>query len=216
MSLAYLAVVPDKEYSDATITALEKSRAVFSLPVIYICPPDCFVPAYFNYKIIRVNIDYKNYSEWMIKELYKYIDTDHVITIQYDSCIINAGFWSDEFLQYDYIGAPWPNNWTNRVGNGGFSLRSFKFTRQNSLLNYIKTGHKILDGEDYFSCVTNHVLLCNQGVKFAPVDLARKFCVEHPIPEKWHDYNDLSTYDSFAFHGEFNKCGMEYIYGKIK
>ena len=216
MSLAYLAVVPDKEYSDATITALEKSRAVFSLPVIYICPPDCFVPAYFNYKIIRVNIDYKNYSEWMIKELYKYIDTDHVITIQYDSCIINGDLWSQDFLSFDYIGSPWPNLSINRAGCGGFSFRSQKLRELCSKLEYIKTEIKILDNEDYFACVTNYGLLCDKGVKFAPVNLARKFCVEHPIPEKWHDYNDLSTYDSFAFHGEFNKCGMEYIYGKIK
>jgi hypothetical protein len=43
------------------------------------------------------------------------------------------------------------------------------------------------------------------------VDLARKFCVEHPIPEKWHNYDDLSTYESFAFHGMFNSAGIRFI-----
>lgn len=214
MSLAYLAVVPDKEYSDVTIAALEKSRAAFPLPVIYICPSDCFVPSNLNYKVIHVNIDYKDYSEWMIKELYKYIDTDHVITIQYDSCVINSVLWTQDFLLFDYVAAPWPNNWVNRVGCGGCSIRSRKLIEICSTLPYNKTGNQILDNEDYHFCVTNYGLLCNKGVKFAPVDLARKFCVEHPIPEKWHDYNDLSTYDSFAFHGTFNKAGMKFIGGE--
>ena len=209
--LSYLSVICNNEFSDVTIAALEKSRAVFPLPVIYICPPNCSVPTHLGYKVIHLDIDYKDYSEWMIKELHNYIDVAHVITIQYDSCVINKDFWSDVYLSYDYIGAPWPNAWSNRVGNGGFSLRSYEYARQTAALNYIKTDHKILNAEDYFACVTNYRLLCNQGIRFAPLDIARRFCVEHPIPEKWHDYNDLSTYDSFAFHSIYNTAGMKYI-----
>ena len=102
--LSYLSVICNNEFSDVTIAALEKSRAVFPLPVIYICPPNCSVPTHLGYKVIHLDIDYKDYSEWMIKELHNYIDVAHVITIQYDSCVINKDFWSDVYLSYDYIG----------------------------------------------------------------------------------------------------------------
>lgn len=210
MDLSYISVICDAEYSARTIAALEKSRAAFPLPVTYICPPNTPTPPK-DYNVIHLKIDYINYSEWMLKELYKYITTAHVITIQYDSCVINKDFWTDEFLRYDYIGSPWPNIWNNRVGCGGFSFRSQKLIQLCSTLSYNKTGNQILDNEDYHFCVTNYGSLRDQGIRFAPVELARKFCVEHPIPEKWHNYNDLSTYDSFAFHGEFNSGGMRYI-----
>lgn len=43
----------------------------------------------------------------MIKELNKYIETDYVLIVQYDGFILNPKAWMDEFLEYDYIGAPW-------------------------------------------------------------------------------------------------------------
>jgi hypothetical protein len=42
-----------------------------------------------------------------------------------NSCIFKSNV--DDFLQWDYIGAPWPkhkNDTPNGVGNGGFSLRT--------------------------------------------------------------------------------------------
>ncbi len=209
MKLQYVGVVPDAEYSDLTIRAIEKSRAIFDLPVTYICPPDISVPKLYN--TIHTKIDYKDYSRWMLHELHKYIESDYIITIQYDSCIIDESFWSDEYFKWDYIGAVWPNNWKNRVGNGGLSLRHRRYMEETSKIPYIEIENKILSAEDYIACVTNYELLCSKCIKFAPVELARKFCVEHPIPEKWHDYNDLSTYESFAFHSEYNTAGMRYL-----
>jgi len=68
----------------------------------------------------------KKYSDFMIKELYKYIETDFALIIQHDGFVLNASAWSDSFLQYDYIGGPWYHLGDLRVGNGGFSLRSKK------------------------------------------------------------------------------------------
>ena len=53
------------------------------------------------------------------------------------------------FFDYDYIGAPWPNNFVNRVGNGGFSLRSKKFLELTAKIPYNKIGHKEFDAEDF-------------------------------------------------------------------
>jgi hypothetical protein len=44
---------------------------------------------------------------------------------------VNPAAWDPEFLDWDYIGAKW--FWAEagkRVGNGGFSLRSYKLLEQ--------------------------------------------------------------------------------------
>ncbi len=77
------------------------------------------------------------YSKFMLQDLYKFVDTKFCLVIQSDGFVINPNLWTNQFLEYDYIGAPWPNEISvynasinkidlakNRVGNGGFSLRS--------------------------------------------------------------------------------------------
>ncbi len=81
------------------------------------------------------------YSRFCLENLHRYVDTEHVLIVQYDGFILNPRLWRDEFLDYDYIGAPWfVADWlvqdftfpkrllgTRIVGNGGFSLRSKKY-----------------------------------------------------------------------------------------
>ena len=100
-----------------------------------------------------------DYSHFMMFDLYKYIDTEFCLIVQHDGKIINPHLWNPNFLNYDYIGAPWLkfNNlvWpysnpkfidykgniiTNdnnelRVGNGGFSLRSKKMLECSKYIN---------------------------------------------------------------------------------
>src|ERR1700722_12124880 len=54
--------------------------------------------------------------------------TSHCLTIQYDGFVLDSDMWRAEFLDYDYIGAPWPHR-GYAVGNGGFSLRSVEMMR---------------------------------------------------------------------------------------
>ena len=74
-------------------------------------------------------LTHEDVSPWMLHELYKYINTDHCLTIHSDGFVINPQLWDNDFLKYDYIGAPWSHTipyygQKYRVGNGGFSLRS--------------------------------------------------------------------------------------------
>ncbi len=48
------------------------------------------------------------YSLFLLKELAARIRTDHVLIVQWDGFILDPFAWRDEFLDYDYIGAPWP------------------------------------------------------------------------------------------------------------
>lgn len=130
------------------------------------------------------------YSEFMIKRLASYIHTSHVLIVQWDGFVINAGAWQSEFLQFDYIGAPWNHieaPWS--VGNGGFSLRSLRLLQ--SLQDpAIEASHP----EDICICKTYRTHLERKGLRFAPVALAARFAVED---------GPLSS-QVFGFHGPYH------------
>lgn len=197
---------------EPTLKAIRKSIYNFNRfsDVTIICPQYASVPH--EFKEINAEFHHGDYSRFMLRELVKYVKYDYCLTIQWDSCIIDGAMWDNSFLDYDYIGAVWPNQWVNRVGNGGFSLRSYAFLDQAARLPYNKTEIvKEHDNEDYHACVTHYETMVNSGIKFSPINLARKFSVEHPIPESPHNYNNLSSYKSFAAHGVFNSALMKYI-----
>jgi hypothetical protein len=64
--------------------------------------------------------------------------------------IVRPELWSNDFLEYDYIGAPWMYSDTSYitdegehvpVGNGGFCLRSKKFLEMPTKLG-LKLDHR--------------------------------------------------------------------------
>ena len=62
---------------------------------------------------VKVICDYKikNIDDWnrkIIYELGNYVDTEFAMLIHADGYVVNPEAWRDEFLDYDYIGAPWP------------------------------------------------------------------------------------------------------------
>ena len=155
----------------------------------------------------------KDYSRFMIYHLNDYIDTEYVLTIQHDGFIINPDAWRDEFLNYDYIGAPWP--WREQgfvtpfgehisVGNGGFSLRSKKLLEVPSRVevpfdvvamnHFYKMFGAVNWNEDGNICVHNRHIFEEQGCKFAPVEVAKYFSYESPL-----DINRGII--PFGFHG---------------
>lgn len=68
------------------------------------------------------------YSIFMLTRVYKYIDTDHVLIVQRDGWILNADAWDEKWLDLDYIGPLFVQY--DKVGSGGFSLRSKKIMEQ--------------------------------------------------------------------------------------
>lgn len=117
----------------------------------------------------------EEYSEFMIKELNDYVDTDFVLIIQHDGYVRNANAWRKDFLDYDYIGAVWWHNDGRNVGNGGFSLRSKK------LLEACATNKKIVKThpEDlHIGRTYRKILEKEHGIKFAPESIADQFSVE--------------------------------------
>ena len=119
----------------------------------------------------------KAYSEFMIKKLNDYVDTEFVLVFQYDGFVLDAKNWREEFLNYDYIGSPWigysPDSWP-RVGNGGFSLRSKRLLEILAHDDEIKLPVPMI-AEDGFICYESEKYLKSKGIKFAPVEVAGKF-----------------------------------------
>ena len=131
------------------------------------------------------------YSKFILQELHKHIHTDFVLIVQWDGYIINPDAWNDQFLEYDYIGAVWP--WHiegRRVGNGGFSLRSRVLCELTASPDFVYTN----ENEDDQICHANRDFLEDQGMKFAPEEIARYFSFER----------ELSNIKTFGFHGGFN------------
>ena len=159
--------------------------------------------SYWN-QIAAIN-SIENYSEFVLNQLTNYVDTDFVLLIQYDGFVLNPMAWSDDFLKYDYIGAPWWFHEGNNIGNGGFSLRSKKFLNLTSQLDQIK----ITEPEDVFVCRTHFHHMVNQGIKFAPYHIANIFSLEGRMEtfDKWEH--------SFGFHG-FNVTDLsQWDYSKF-
>ena|SRR3990167_9583558 len=149
-------------------------------------------------KVIKVEkLDYKGYNEFVAMELWRYINTSYCLLVQNDGYIINPEKWTDEFLNWDYIGSVWPippkedkisyrtpSGRLVRVGNGGFSFRSKKLLEAPS-----KLGLEFTDmgsgfpHEDGFLCVHKRRELESYGIKFAPLSIAVRFSRELPIPE---------------------------------
>jgi glycosyltransferase involved in cell wall biosynthesis len=144
-----------------------------------------------------------HYSVFMMKELWKHIHTSHILVIQYDGFVLNYKAWREEWLQYDYIGAPW--EWYTdgmNIGNGGFSLRSKKLHdalgQDNDIIplndGKIPTYHH---EEDHNICRMYRKYLERQyGIKFAPIEEARKFSIEG-----WRS-NNRTWNGEFGFHSK--------------
>ena len=131
------------------------------------------------------------YSHFMLKSLAPLIRTEHVLIVQWDGYVLDAAGWRDEFLQYDYIGAPWPHiAEPNKVGNGGFSLRSRRL-----LLALEDPALPPGDPEDICICVTHRAALQARGLRFAPTSLAADFSVEAGA---------VMRAGLFGFHGAYH------------
>ena len=146
-------------------------------------------------------ITYKEFSYYCIYKLIEHVDTEYMLMIHPDGFIINPEKWEDEFLKWDYIGAAWPirdNAFIDpfgnhqRVGNGGFTLRSRKVlevphieeipfeVNQGTFYKHMNAGSYNEDGN---ICVHNRHLFEKHGVKFAPVEVAVRFSQELEVPE---------------------------------
>jgi hypothetical protein len=173
------------------------------------------LPEFIEYEFTEKssNIDEWNYN--IIYNLPNHIETDFVLLIHDNGFVVNPSSWKDEFLEYDYIGAPWPlpndnfsyrdvNNNLIRVGNS-VSLRSRKLLDVPKKLNLEWKPFHGFTNEDGFICVNYRHKYIESGCRFADIDVAKYFSHETVIPE-------IEGIKPFAFH---NYLGQNIKYPKF-
>lgn len=138
------------------------------------------------------------YRAWESAHLHP--NVTHLLFFQYDGWVINGNAWDPSWLQYDYIGAPWP--WQPegyQVGNGGFSLRSVRMMRhiaenREKFPVTVRNTDGNLFPEDVLLCHGYRERLEGWGFRWAPTTIAEKFSVERG---PWRT-------NTFGFHGIYN------------
>jgi hypothetical protein len=133
-----------------------------------------------------------DYSRFIVQTLPAHVHTSHVLVTQWDGFVVDGAAWRDEFLAWDYIGAVWPEQpAATAVGNGGFSLRSRRFLQAAPGLALAPAE---LHPEDVVLCRTHRAALEAQGLRFAPVAVARTFACENETPSA----------PTLGFHGAYH------------
>ena len=153
-------------------------------------------------------INYEQFSHFCVYRLHEYIDTEFALLVHPDGYIVNPDMWTDEFLQYDYIGAIFPlpqddfsfrdsEGNIQRMGNGGFTLRSKKLLCVAKDLDLEWKSYYGFYHEDGFFCCHHRKTYESAGCKFAPIEVAAEFSHETMVAE---NYGNIP----FGFHGRNN------------
>jgi ADP-heptose:LPS heptosyltransferase len=184
-----LVIVDTKNYGQA-VNALQKSleqiepvRTIFFTDIDL----DTKLPEVEIIKIPQLHSK-ADYSHFIIRELWKHIETEFVLVAQWDGFVLNGEAWDDKFYDFDYIGAPWGETDGWNVGNGGFSLRTQKLQAILGNDPQIQIWHP----EDHTICrIYREYLQVIRKIKFSNDELAEKFSFELRAP----------IHDTFGFHG---------------
>jgi hypothetical protein len=149
------------------------------------------------YRLIQLNVDNLSGNQYNILcksvSFYKCIDTEIILLFQTDSIILDKSLLYN-YLEYDYVGAPWQNG---MVGNGGLSLR-----RKSKMIEICeKVDPSYTLHEDNYFCYQNAVLLNKPSY-----EKAKSFSIETVFHEK-----------SFGIHNAWrylNKNHMDFLINK--
>jgi hypothetical protein len=125
-----------------------------------------------------------DYNKLLLKKTFwKYIKAKKVLILQEDSLIFRKGI--EEYLKYDFIGAPWANGHGKKstlgFGNGGFSIRNVK-------LSYNLLHSKYKDKINLKKKINEDIYFSNAFDKFfnenlPTLEIAKSFSIEHIISD---------------------------------
>lgn len=155
-----------------------------------------------DYRFVQIpRFDYAAAMRFQARTMGEFCRHDFQLSIEWDGYPHRPDLWEDGFLDWDYIGAPWPPSLVpgatrSVVGNGGCVLRSRRFIE--ALRD--APDHNDESGDVYW-CQNAEVLatVAKKGCRFAPVDVALRFSFESTLPE----FPVWSPRQSFGFHGRY-------------
>jgi len=188
----------------ATIRALETTLAQVDVATCKLFTDSLVCPDHPGITVVPIAriTSSEAYSDFLLTRLVDHVETSHCLVIQWDGHVVDASRWRPDFLDYDYIGASWPQfSDGHDVGNGGFSLRSRRLMEACHDPRF-----KACHPEDIAIGRDNRAWLESKGMRFAPRELADMFSAERA--------GDIST--SFGYHGAWlmpRAIGVEAFWG---
>ena len=202
LSNTTLVCVSSVEINNSIQSLVDSMKVARFYDVKFITDVDVVVPNIKTEKCKKIN-SFKEYSNLLMYDLHKYVESDFCLIVQHDSKITHPELWSDEFLLYDYIGAPWPLPGTEwkpdedivnsdgvlldkydhkyRIGNGGFSLRSKRLLTTPTRIHIpteTPSSQQYINNEDWLICIYYRHLYESDGNIFAPFEVANVFSKE--------------------------------------
>lgn len=175
----------DKQFYSRTIRVLRYCSKLFDFERILFFS---FMPPPRNWEFDFLQVPETNMNGWNVfvnSIVPLAVHSDFAMSVHEDGFPIRPDLWSSQFLEYDYIGAPWADG---VVGNGGFNIESRKMMTEKQKLPPSAPPY---EPSDNWVCRVHRNTLISKGIKFAPVDVAVEFSTEM-TGKKW---------PSFGFHG---------------
>lgn len=133
------------------------------------------------------------------RHLWESIPFDKVLIFQQDSDLLRPGV--EEFLEWDYIGAPW--QFQQHGGNGGLSLRS-----KEMMLRIIDGKPYEGPGVDGYEDVYFSNNMERFGGKLAPREICKKFSVESIFELGTLGYHAI---DKYLNHDQVKQIKTQYL-----
>jgi hypothetical protein len=187
-------VVIDTLNYKSTEWAVAQTRKIFPLSPLLVASDKEFMPCD-TFVELSDKINKHSHSRVCL-DIGEHVATDYALFIQHDGFPVRPELWRDEFLEYDYIGAPWIGQSEERsVGNGGFSLRSKRLLGLTPQLPQDTNKSHEYWLEDGIIGMIFRPWLERNGCRFPHSSLAHQFSHEHPFGP---------YLDSFGFHDRAN------------
>ena len=164
----------DKEYTECTVRVVRYCCRLFKFNrVVFMtrrepvnCPSSWELIQIPNTDLGGANIFHVHVTPLLLQ------GPGHFLSVHEDGFPIDPSLWTDEFLDYDYIGAPWAASspWVPggqpMVGNGGFYLESRRCLDAKARLPFLNPDAP--EAGDVFPCITHRAQMEQAGVRFAP------------------------------------------------
>jgi hypothetical protein len=195
------AVIADT-YPDKRIArfAVERTLREFPVDECLLLSDNCFVNGARHVSIGPLS-SISSYNELILDRLPAWTDCDAYLLVQWDGFVLDGRRWRAEFLDCDYIGAPWAHM-GGVVGAGGFSLRSQSLIETLHRLRQQEPAPDIDTAEDLQICFKYRAALQASELRIAGAETAAAFAFERPLAVP--DRMPVAVPNSFGFHGVFN------------
>ncbi len=120
------------------------------------------------------------HADFMLRGLVHYLQTSHVLIVQWNGFVLDASQWDPAFQLYDHVCAP------VEPGTSAFGARQTSFSLQSRRLLQAMQDPAMLirASENHFLPHDNRQRLEQvHDVRFAPTELARRFSFDHLRPD---------------------------------